>query len=207
MATIERWKPVAGFEDAYQVSDLGRVLSVPRTVLRSNGTTYRVAGRILKLRPTDHGHPMVLLHGENGVERQVYVHRLVLETFRGPPADGMEACHFNDDPADNRLENLRWDTHSSNQFDKVRNGHDHNARKTHCKYGHEFTPENTLVNKNGHRNCRECSRRVNREAQRMRRGTRPPGACGQCGRPRESGLYKLCERCRAYYRRRGTPAS
>lgn len=28
--------------------------------------------------------------------------------------------------------------------------------KTHCKYGHEFTPENTIINKDGTRGCRHC---------------------------------------------------
>lgn len=34
-----------------------------------------------------------------------------------------------------------------------------NENKTHCKNGHEFTPENTLIlkNRNG-RNCRECAK-------------------------------------------------
>lgn len=33
-----------------------------------------------------------------------------------------------------------------------------NTNKTHCKRGHEFTPENTLYNKKRQRNCAECSR-------------------------------------------------
>lgn len=31
-----------------------------------------------------------------------------------------------------------------------------NARKTHCKHGHEFSPENTTIDKNGHRRCNIC---------------------------------------------------
>lgn len=33
-----------------------------------------------------------------------------------------------------------------------------NARKTHCARGHEFSPNNTLYNKKGHRTCRACNR-------------------------------------------------
>lgn len=38
-----------------------------------------------------------------------------------------------------------------------------NARKTHCNNNHEFTPENTFVNENGWRYCRQCNRESNRE--------------------------------------------
>lgn len=32
------------------------------------------------------------------------------------------------------------------------------ADRTHCPQGHEYSPENTRVRKNGHRDCRECAR-------------------------------------------------
>jgi hypothetical protein len=49
-------------------------------------------------------------------------HQLVLEAFVGPCPPGMECCHGNDIPDDNRIENLRWDTPKSNGEDRVRNG-------------------------------------------------------------------------------------
>lgn len=30
--------------------------------------------------------------------------------------------------------------------------------RTHCAYGHEFTPANTMIESNGYRKCRECVR-------------------------------------------------
>jgi hypothetical protein len=48
-----------------------------------------------------------------------------------------------------------------------------NGAKTHCKRGHEFTPENTWTDKNGGRFCRACQRihgarlRERRRAQRL----------------------------------------
>ena len=38
-----------------------------------------------------------------------------------------------------------------------------NRLKTQCKYGHEFTTENTRIRPNGHRSCRTCLRALNRK--------------------------------------------
>jgi hypothetical protein len=51
-----------------------------------------------------------------------YVHRLVIESFFGPCPPGREACHNNGDHTDNRLSNLRWDTHANNVLDQFRHG-------------------------------------------------------------------------------------
>ncbi len=51
-----------------------------------------------------------------------YVHRLVLEAFRGPCPDGMEARHLNGARTDNRLENLCWGTREENIADKKAHG-------------------------------------------------------------------------------------
>lgn len=59
-------------------------------------------------------------------------------------------------------EHLYIGDRSSNTSDSVQMGsHNSNANrnKTHCKYGHEYTPENTKFQKsNGARQCRECKR-------------------------------------------------
>ena len=40
-------------------------------------------------------------------------------------------------------------------IERLRNPNQH-TNQTHCKHGHEFTPENTYVRPNGARQCRQC---------------------------------------------------
>ncbi len=59
----------------------------------------------------------------DGLQTTFSVHRLVLEAFVGPRPKGMEACHFPDpSPLNNTLKNLRWDTPSNNQKDRIVHG-------------------------------------------------------------------------------------
>jgi hypothetical protein len=44
------------------------------------------------------------------------------------------------------------------------------AVTTHCAHGHEYTPENTLLNGYGWRYCRECNREAARRYQAKLRG-------------------------------------
>jgi len=44
----------------------------------------------------------------------------------------MEACHNDGDPANNRLENLRWDTRRNNHADKLRHGTHNRGSRHHC---------------------------------------------------------------------------
>ena len=154
MTEQERRLPVVGYEGLYEVSDQGRVRSLDR--VDSYGRHRKT--RVLKPNQNDSGHYQVRLFRNGKSESYPYVHHLVLEAFVGPRPEGMVACHADDVKEHNYIENIRWDTPSSNRFDAVRNGKDYNARKTHCKYGHEFTPENTRYCKNRKRACRECSK-------------------------------------------------
>ncbi|WHP18827.1 NUMOD4 motif-containing HNH endonuclease [Cellulomonas sp. ES6] len=155
----ERWLPVLGYEGLYEVSDLGRVRSMPREV--QNGRGVMVAGgRLLKPTVSERrGSLIVSLSVHNRAESRL-VHRLVLESFVGPRPDGMEACHGDGDPGNNRLSNLRWDTHESNMDDQRRHGTNHNSRKRRCKHGHPLEAPNLKPAQaaKGGRSCLVCSR-------------------------------------------------
>lgn len=88
--------------------------------------------------------------------RHHQIHRLVLRAFVGPCPEGMEVLHADDDPMNNNLGNLRYGTRSENQYDRVRNGIHHQANKTHCPHGHEYTEANTCRKRTGKRVCKTC---------------------------------------------------
>lgn len=149
--TQERWLAVPGYEGSYEVSCRGRVRSLDRRDSRG----HRRRGKLLTPGAAEGAHPTVALC-VNGIARSHHVHRLVLLAFVGPRPEDMQACHWNDDPTDNRIENLRWDTPSANSLDSVRNGTHPKSRITHCPKGHEYRASNTYNHPSGGRICREC---------------------------------------------------
>ncbi len=62
------------------------------------------------------------IRDDTGKYRCVFGAVLVLEAFVGPRPVGMECCHSNSDPSDDRLVNIRWDTPKANAEDTRRNG-------------------------------------------------------------------------------------
>ena len=164
----EVWAPMYGYEDEYMISTHGRVLSRPRTARTQRGVRT-VPGKIVKTNPNSRGYLSFSAY-RRGTRKTELIHQCVLKTFVGPPPEAHEACHWDDDKTNNRLDNLRWATSSDNHRDTVRNGNHHNAKKTHCKRGHEYDEQNTYQKSDG-RGCRTCkredSRRYYHEAKRQ----------------------------------------
>lgn len=154
---MTEWRAIPGYVGSYEVSDDGQVRSMARYVQMGRGKGYlrRIPESLRSLYVDKAGYMRVTLK-RAGVAKSHLVHHLVLEAFVGPRPAGTECRHLNGQPSDNRLTNLQWVTSSENSYDVVRHGHHHAANKTHCKNGHEFTPENTLKTKSG-RACRTCN--------------------------------------------------
>lgn len=153
--TEEMWRAVPGYEKTYEVSDRGRVRSLPRIMQTARGP-WSYPGRVMRQNTDPSGRKRVGLRFL-GHERNYKVHTLVLLAFVGPRPEGMEGCHNNGDPSDNRLTNLRWDTHRGNEADKLRHGTHHQRNKTHCKRGHQLVAPNLKPNQPG-RACKSCGR-------------------------------------------------
>jgi hypothetical protein len=107
----ETWKPVLGFEDRYQVSDLGRVAFVKNGV-RSKPRSTPPVGR---------GYPMVSF-AKDGKVHNVRVHRLVALAFLAKPNGKCQVNHIDGDKANNAVSNLEWVSHRENSLHAVRLG-------------------------------------------------------------------------------------
>lgn len=128
-----QWLPVAE-DPRYEVSDAGQVRGPSGRILRGNPNK------------AEDGYLSVQL----GSRRRRYIHRLVAIAFLGLP-DGHEPDHLNRIKTDNRAANLEVVTHAEN----LRRYSD---ARTHCKQGHELTPDNTIKRGLTRRGCRTCVR-------------------------------------------------
>ena len=109
----EIWKPIPGYEEEYHVSDLGRVLSLPRYVYGTRGETkfksYR-KGRLLKPGYNAQGYLTVSLNRRN----TFCVHKLVAMAFLEKPEGKVDVMHLDGSRDNNTLPNLRYGTRSEN---------------------------------------------------------------------------------------------
>lgn len=161
---MTEWRPVPGYP-GYTVSDDGQVRGV------------RPAGRNLKPlkgRGNSTRHQVALFRDGQAHFKQISV--IVAWAFIGPkPTPDSVVRHLNDDPTDNRAENLAYGSYSDNANDAVKNGHHPGALKTECKHGHSLDQVNTYVDKHGNRSCKQCRR----AAMRAYYNRTHPGKAGQ----------------------------
>lgn len=166
----EIWKPVVGYEGIYEVSDQGRVRSLDRAVLCSNGRRRQVKGRVLRPATGMHGHLYVSLWRKN-TQTSFLVHRLVLESFVGPAPVGLMCRHLNGDAGDNRPNNLAWGTAKENAADTKLHGTNPRWHMTTCQQGHEIAGNNLKLSRDG-KKCRACAREYH-SAYKARRSFSP----------------------------------
>lgn len=127
----EVWKPVVGFEGAYEVSNLGGVRSLDRICTGPSGRQRKRKGQPMRPTQNNDGHLRIRLCNETG-SKLYFVHRLVAEAFCHKPA-GCDICnHLDGNTSNNASSNLEWTTVRGNSahayltgLAKGRKGMDH----------------------------------------------------------------------------------
>ncbi len=119
----ERWLAIPEYDGLYEVSDQGRVRSRDRMTHHGGRKPWRLKGRIF-CGPArkQSGHVAVVLR-RGGISTTESVHRLVLLAFKGKCPPNQESRHWDDDPSNNRLDNLLYGTRAENIADRSRNGY------------------------------------------------------------------------------------
>jgi len=115
---MDTWHPVIGFEGFYEVSPDANV----RSICRQHSHNKRwMAGVFVKPILGSRGYYVVNLT-KPGVRKQFFLHKMVLEAFKGIRPDGLQACHNDGNRLNCHIDNLRWDTPSANHKDKRLHG-------------------------------------------------------------------------------------
>jgi hypothetical protein len=120
----EVWKAVKGYEDHYEISNLGRVRSLDRVVFRNDkgtGGEIKMKGIIRKLTSTKKGYHSLVLT-KNKISRTISLHVLVANNFIKNPYNKDQINHINGLKTDNRIENLEWCTSQENVDHAYQNG-------------------------------------------------------------------------------------
>lgn len=121
------------------------------------------------------GYGVVSRGGRGG--GRVFAHRAMYEAHRGAVPDGKCLDHLCRTPSCINP----WHLEATTWRQNILRGDSHvaaQARQTHCKHGHEFTPDNTYwEGERRRRGCKECRRRVHARyaARRRQRGRRQRG--------------------------------
>lgn len=89
--------------------------------------------------------------------RQEAVHRLMFAAFHGPIPAGAVVRHSCDNGACVNPAHLLIGRQSDNMKDAEERGR-LRRQGSCCVRGHEFTPDNTRIARNGYRYCRACAR-------------------------------------------------
>lgn len=140
-SNIEIWRDIPGYEGLYQVSNLGNVKSVSRTVIRKNNIKHTLKGRKLKISKDRLGYLIVNLC-KNNTKKTFKIHRIVLMAFK--PVLGMENLqvnHKDEKRSNNNIDNLEWCTakYNNNYGNHSKNMAVTQGRKIRCiETGAEF---------------------------------------------------------------------
>lgn len=169
----EIWKDIEGYEGLYQVSNLGRVRSLDRSIVmqtKRNGKALKPymsfhKGTILKPVIDPHGYALVQLRKE-GKPWYVRVHRLVAMAFIPNPENKPCINHLDNTRNNNIVSNLEWCTYKENSQYAAKQGR---IKGLLGKHHTEETKERIRKAKTGVKQSPECvAKRVagNRKAVR-----------------------------------------
>jgi hypothetical protein len=147
---MENWVDVLGFEGLYQVSNLGKIKSMARTVVITSNLRKRIPDVTMNTKINWAGYETVQL-SKNGKTKTISVHRIVALAFVPNPDNKPQVNHKFGIKTDNRASQLEWMTQSENNIHAIKTGLNiHTKGKNHPMFGTKR--DFSLRNQNGLKN-------------------------------------------------------
>lgn len=115
---MEVFKDILGYEGLYQVSNLGRVKSLPKGNGNGNRERFLKQEAITRKSQTY----LRVTMSKHGKTTRAFVHRLVAIAFMQNPDNKPFINHIDNNSENNCLENLEWCTQKENMQHSVKQG-------------------------------------------------------------------------------------
>ena len=150
----EIWKDIPNYEGYYQASNLGRIKSLSRIVLRKGKYPFMSKEKVLKPALIPLGYCQIVLH-KNGIKKGKSIHSLVAESFLNHKPNGHKLVvnHKNFNREDNRVENLEIITNRENTNQKHKKSKSKYIGVTWHKRVNKWTAQILYKRKNIHLGC------------------------------------------------------
>lgn len=110
----EEWRPVVGYEELYEISNLGRVKRLARWFKTKGESQQWRKELILTPRLNEKGYQRVCLYDVDGNVKHHRVHHLVAQAFIPNPNNYPIINHKDENKTNNNVENLEWCTNLYN---------------------------------------------------------------------------------------------
>ena len=113
---MEIWKDIPNYEGLYQASNLGRIKSLKRKAKKEYNNNRIVPERIMNGSKNEDGYLKVhFKNKEKNINKVLFIHRLVAETFIPNPKKLPQVNHKDGNKLNNNIDNLEWCSNLYNQ--------------------------------------------------------------------------------------------
>lgn len=169
MIYIEIWKDIEGYEGYYQVSNLGRIRSLDRTIVGKNGRKQTKFGAIMSDRLNSRINRREIGLRKNDIRKAFKVYRLVALAFveNKDPINNTTVNHIDGNTNNNIASNLEWCSYSENlqhSYDKLNRPTNKSKGKRNC-----YVYDKLLKTNNIYSSIMETAREINISETQIRR--------------------------------------
>jgi hypothetical protein len=117
----ELWKPIKGFEQFYEASNLGRIKSIGRIVHQTHMDKYKKE-RMMTPYLNPKKYLCTKLYDGFDNSKSFTIHKIIALTFLENPNNYIEVNHVDGNKVNNRVDNIEWCSRSHNVRETYRLG-------------------------------------------------------------------------------------